>query len=227
MPIASRLKLDRWSTHRELIKPRALKRGDTVGVFTPSSPGYTWNEGLFTNGLKNLEKLGFKIKLGSVTERRGSQGYRSATAQERAAEFMELIDEDKVHGLISTIGGYNSSSLIPYLDFDKIREARKVICGYSDVTSLHMAIQKFSCLSTIYGPAVMCWFGDWPDGCAKSSEWFIHAVSKHVDGTRKIEQPAQWSNHKRSWDNGEWKTLPRQWQSPKPMAGSKTSLRTA
>ena len=147
-----------------MIKPRRLAPGDTIGVFTPSSPSYISNEELFSQGLLNLKRLGFKVKLGDVTARRGSEGYRSASPEERARELMELIADHQVHAVMSTIGGNNSSSLIGYLDFDLIREKRKLMCGYSDVTSLHLAIQKFSGLSTVYGPAVMCWFGDWPDG---------------------------------------------------------------
>lgn len=47
---------------KEWIKPLALSPGDTVGVFTPSSPGYAQNLGLFENGLMNIERLGFKVK---------------------------------------------------------------------------------------------------------------------------------------------------------------------
>jgi muramoyltetrapeptide carboxypeptidase len=93
---------------------------------------------------------------------------------------MELIEDPAVDGLISTIGGMNSSSLIPYLDFDKIRKSRKIICGFSDVTSLHLAILKFSGLRTIYGPSVMCWFGDWPSGVMESQEWFLDATMRHI-----------------------------------------------
>ena len=195
----------------EVLKPRALKAGSTLGVFTPSSPAYVWNEGLFENGLTNLKKLGFNIKLGSLTQKRNSQGYRSGTPQERAEEFMGLITDPEVDGLISTIGGMNSSSLIPFLDFPRIREERKIICGFSDVTSLHLAILKFAGLRTIYGPSVMCWFGDWPNGIPESSDWFLEAVCKHVKGNRQISVPPQWSNHKRRWDNLDWKTLPREW----------------
>ncbi len=203
--------LNKWNTDLMILKPRALQPGDTLGVFTPSSPGYIWNEGLFTNGLKNLENLGFKIKLGTVTSERLSEGYRSASAEKRAEEFMDLIKDPSVGGLISTIGGYNSSSLIPYLDFARIRLERKVICGYSDVASLHMAIQKFAGLSTIYGPAVMCWFGDWPNGCPESTESFLAATSIHREGARVVEPPRKWSNHKRNWENGDWQKIPRQW----------------
>ncbi len=135
-----------------LLSHIALQPGDTLGVFTPSSPAYLANPGLFENGIRNLERLGFKIRLGSLTAARASQGYRSANGEERAREFMELIEAPEVRGLISTIGGMNSNSLTPHLDFEKIRGARKVICGFSDVTSLHLAILKHARLRTFYGP---------------------------------------------------------------------------
>ena len=197
---------------REILKPKALRMGDTIGVFTPSSPAYLWNEGLFLNGLETLRRLGFKIKLGDVTARRGSQGYRSGSPEDRANEFMELVTDPEVNALMSTIGGMNSASLIPFLDFERIREERKIVCGFSDVTSLHAAILKFAGLRTIYGPSVMCWFGDWPHGIEESSNWFMEAAVHHKIGSRKVATPARWSNHKRGWDNGEWKTLAREWK---------------
>ncbi|MFM6930116.1 MAG: LD-carboxypeptidase [Bdellovibrio sp.] len=195
-----------------LLRPRALKKGATLGVYTPSSPSYQDNPGLFENGLKTLEILGFKIKLGSLTSQRSSQGYRSGNPEQRAAEFMELISDPQVEGLISTIGGNNSSSLIPYLDFEKIREVRKPICGFSDVTSLHLAILKYAGLRTVYSPSVMCWFGEWPQGIPESSQWFLDAVVNHTTGARELVPPIQWSNHSRNWANGDWKNLPRQWK---------------
>jgi muramoyltetrapeptide carboxypeptidase LdcA involved in peptidoglycan recycling len=197
------------------VKPRKLNRGDTIGIFTPSSPAYHDCEGLFLNGIRNLEACGFKIKQGSVTEKRLSQGYRSAPPEERAMEFMDLILDPNVHALISTIGGSNSSSMIPYLDFEAIRASRKPICGYSDVTSLHVSILTAAGLRTFYGPSVMCWFGDWPNGITESTQWFLDAVMNHTSGPRHITQPKFWSNHARKWETGEWKTIAREWQ-PNP-----------
>ena len=194
-----------------LIFPEAIKPGDTIGVCTPSSPAYLWNEDLFTNGLKNLNQLGFKTKLGFLTEKRSHQGYRSGTAQDRAKEFMDLTKDPSVQAIMATIGGSNSASMIPYLDFPEIRNQRKIFCGYSDVTSLHLAILKFAGLSTLYGPAVMCWFGDWPNGCEISSSWFMDAASRPSGGPRSIKKPKLWSNHKRDWSNGDWKEIPREW----------------
>jgi muramoyltetrapeptide carboxypeptidase LdcA involved in peptidoglycan recycling len=95
----------------DLIKPLKLEIGDTIGIFTPSSPAYCANEELFLNGVKNIEKLGFKVKLGFLTEKRASQGYRSGTPQDRAKEFMDLINDNEVKALISTIGGMNLEKL--------------------------------------------------------------------------------------------------------------------
>ncbi len=195
-----------------LIKPKALNRGDTIGIFTPSSPSYQDNPELFANGVRNLEKMGFKVKLGFLTEKRSSQGFRSGTPQDRAKEFMTLIEDPAIHGMISTIGGTNSNSMIPFLDFQSIRNHPKVICGYSDMTSLHLSVLKFSGLQTFYGPAVMTWFGDWPNGVAESTDSFLQAVQKHTTGSRKLMLFPQWSNHKRNWQNGEWKNTPREWK---------------
>ena len=202
----------KFDEKQPLLKPYALRPGDTIGVFTPSSPAYIDGEELFLNGIENLKRLGFKVKLGNLTAKRGTQGYRSGTAEDRAKEFMGLILDDEVHGLISTIGGSNSSSMLGYLDYDAIRAKRKIMCGYSDVTSLHLAMMKFAGLSTIYGPSAICWFSDWPDGIAESSQWFLESLSTHTSGSRAIEVPNKWSNHRRGWANGDWKAIPRQWQ---------------
>lgn len=196
----------------KLLKPFKLNIGDTIGIFTPSVPAYKDNEELFLNGIRNIEKLGFKVKLGFLTEQRASEGYRSGSAKDRAKEFMDLIKDDEVNALMSTIGGMNSNSLIPYLDFDLIREKRKIICGYSDITSLHLSILKFSGLKTLYGPAVMTWFGEYPDGIEESVESFLKASCDNSNIERELKPFSRWSNHMRDWANGDWKNLPRKWQ---------------
>ena len=199
---------------RPLLAPRRLRPGDTIGVFTPSAPGYAWGPELFDTGVRTLQTLGFEVKLGSLTAARRVQGHRSGTPRERADELMELVADDRVQGLVATIGGSNSSSLIPYLDFDRIRHARKVICGFSDVTSLHLATLRHAGLRTLYGPALMTWFGEWPGGDAVSIASWSDAVVDNR-GERVVAPPARWSNHRRRWDNGDWKTRPREWR-PNP-----------
>ncbi|RYZ64966.1 MAG: LD-carboxypeptidase, partial [Proteobacteria bacterium] len=160
-------------------------------------------------GIEVLKRMGFEVVEGELTKSQKIQGYRSGTPQERADEFMRLIRDPSIHALVSTIGGTNSSSLIPYLDFDEIRANPKIICGYSDVTSLHMAILKHSGLSTFYGPSVMSSFGEWPDVLSDTKSSFLEAVMKHTSGPRKLQPPAQWSNHLR-FEPGQWKSESRE-----------------
>lgn len=196
----------------EFIKPPALKPGATIGIFTPSSPANVKYREKYLHGISVLKKMGFEVVEGSLTGSNKSQGYRSGTPQERALEFMELIRDPKITGMISTIGGANSSSMIPFLDFDEIRRYPKIICGYSDVTSLHLSILAYSGLRTFYGPAVMPSFGEWPDMLEDSKESFLNAVQKHSSGPRTLRPPVRWSDHLRSATNGAWKTEPRKFE---------------
>jgi muramoyltetrapeptide carboxypeptidase len=189
---------------KPLIRPPAIMPGSKIGIFTPSSPFNVKIRDKYLYGLEVLKKMGFEILEGELTESQRHQGYRSGTPQERADEFMNLIRDKSVSALISTIGGANSSSLIPYLDFDEIRANPKVICGYSDVTSLHMAILAYSGLSTFYGPAVVPSFGEWPDVLPDTKQSFLKAVQHHREGVRSLRPPSQWSNHLR-FAPGEWK----------------------
>ena len=128
---------------------------------------------------------------------------------------MQLIRDPKIHALVATIGGLNSSSLIPYLDFDAIRAHPKVICGYSDITSLHLAILEFSGLRTFYGPAVINSFGEWPDVLDETRVSFLEAVCDPQMAPRALMPPKRWSNHFRDALADAWRNEPRQYQ-PNP-----------
>ena len=196
----------------KLISPSALKPGATIGIFTPSSPANVKYREKYLHGITVLEKMGFKVIEGSLTASQKLQGYRSGTPKERAAEFMELIRNPIVTCMISTIGGANSSSMIPFLDFDEIRRFPKIICGYSDVTSLHLSILAYAGLKTFYGPAIMPSFGEWPDMLAETKESFLNAVQIHRSGSRTFQPPTRWSYHLRSASTDAWKIEPRKYE---------------
>lgn len=195
---------------KKLLIPPALASGDVIGICTPSTPAYTENPEIFEIGIANLSKHGFNVKLGKLTSAKKSQGYRSGTPQERAQELMELFCDPSVKAILCTIGGMNSNSLIPYLDFDLIKKNPKIFCGYSDITSLHLAIGYYSNLATYYGPGVIPHWGDYPDGIKASIASFMEATSNKK---RVIKPFSKWSNHFRDWKNGDWKTVAREWQS--------------
>jgi muramoyltetrapeptide carboxypeptidase len=196
----------------KLTRPQALRQGDTIGVFTPSFPAHVVFREKYLHGLGALRQMGFQVVEGSLTARASSSGYRSGSPTERAAEFMDLVRDPNVHGLITTIGGQNSSSLLPHLDFDVIRAHPKVICGYSDVTALLMAILTQAGLSTFYGPALVPSFGEWPTIDAYTRESFLDAVTRRAEGPRRLLPPALWSNHFRDAKTAAWRTETRRFE---------------
>lgn len=115
-----------------------LKKGDSIGIFSPSTPITAYTPKRFERGVKYLEDKGFKIIKGSLTGK--SDFYRSGSIKERSKELNELIRNPEVQCIMSTIGGMNSNSLLPYIDYDAFKKNPKPIIGYSDVTAILLGI---------------------------------------------------------------------------------------
>ena len=110
-----------------LLKPPGLKPGDTIG-FSPSSAATAWAPNRFARAGAFLEGQGFRLKAGSLT---GQQDHwRSGSIAARADELNALIRDPAVRCIMSVIGGNNSNSLLPYLDFDALKRDPKIVIGY-------------------------------------------------------------------------------------------------
>ncbi|MGL5801545.1 MAG: LD-carboxypeptidase, partial [Cetobacterium sp.] len=103
----------------------------TIGIFAPSSPAHILFASKYKYAKSRLLELGFNVKEGNLIQNKNFQGYRTASGKERANELMNLILDEDIDILMPVIGGYNSASLLPYLDFDKIKNIKKILCGYS------------------------------------------------------------------------------------------------
>lgn len=121
-----------------MLIPKALKSGDKIGFFSPSSPATVIAPKRFERAKSYLINKGFKLQAGKLTGR--SDHYRSGSILERANVLNELIRNPDVRCIISTIGGSNSNALLPYIDYEALRRDRKIIIGYSDITALLLGI---------------------------------------------------------------------------------------
>jgi muramoyltetrapeptide carboxypeptidase len=129
-------------------KPKALKKGDTLGLVAPASPIYQSSE--FDEMLVDLEALGFNLKLGEHV--RDQRGYLAGTDENRAADFMRMFEDDSVDAIMCVRGGWGCNRILPLLDYEVIRQHPKLLCGFSDITSLHMALYTKSDLISFHGP---------------------------------------------------------------------------
>ena len=131
------------------ILPPKLNKGDTIGVCAPSSPIVGENIEELKKAKEIVEKDGFKVKF-SKNIFSNTNGY-SNTAKEKADDLNSLFKDKDIKMIWCAKGGENSNSVFEYLDFDLIKNNPKIICGYSDITSLTSIIAEKTGLVTFSG----------------------------------------------------------------------------
>lgn len=132
------------------VKPKRLQKGDTIGIVAPASP--LDNKSDLIRGVKTLEEWGYQVVVGKHVNKKHE--YLAGTDEERASDLNEMFADDAIDAIVVTQGGYGSARTIRYLDFDLIRDHPKIFVGYSDITSLHLALQKFTGLVSFHGPGM-------------------------------------------------------------------------
>ena len=129
--------------------PQKLKIGDTIGVVAPSSPIIGDNIDELNRAKEIVEKSGFKVKY-SKNIFSNTNGY-SATAKEKAEDINMMFADKEVKMIWCAKGGNNSNCTFEYLDYELIKKNPKIICGYSDITSITNMITEKTGLVTFSG----------------------------------------------------------------------------
>ncbi|ABR46703.1 peptidase U61, LD-carboxypeptidase A [Alkaliphilus metalliredigens QYMF] len=130
-----------------MLKPKALKKGDTIGVIAPSSPALPEK---VTGANKKLEEMGFKVKMASSCYE--THGYLAGQDKLRADDLNDMFKDKEIDGIICLRGGYGAPKIVDKIDYEAIKANPKVFVGYSDITSLHIAMNQISGLVTFHGP---------------------------------------------------------------------------
>lgn len=129
--------------------PNRLKLGDTIGVVAPSNPIIGDNIEELERAKEIVEKSGFKVKL-SNNMFSNTNGY-SSTAKEKAEDINEMFRDKEVKMIWCAKGGNNSNTTFEFLDYEVIKQNPKIICGYSDITSITNVIHAKTGLVTFSG----------------------------------------------------------------------------
>lgn len=186
----------------------------TIGIFSPSMPISVYYPNRFNRAVNFLKQQGIEVVYGNLTN--FSDGYRSGDAKQRANEFNELLYNEEVDCILATIGGMNTNSILPYIDYEYIKKNPKLIVGYSDVSALLNAIYAKTGVHTVYGPTLMSAFGEigpLANACfTYFSKLFIEGqILPHV-----IPKPHAYSDEHVDWETqsdmkklyrNQWKTV--------------------
>lgn len=141
----------------QIIKPKKLQKGDMVAIISPSGGVPTELKEQFNNGVKFLESLSLKVRIGKHTL--GRYFYSSGTVEERLSDIHEAFADKRVKAIIMSIGGSVANSLLDRLDFDLIKKNPKIFLGISDGTTLLNPIFSKTGLVTYHGPDLIFTFG--------------------------------------------------------------------
>lgn len=130
------------------IPPPQLKKGDLVALMAPA--GAIFNDDTVSKATAALVGMGFRVKVGETATK--VYGYLAGDDEFRAREFMNFISDKEVKAIVALRGGWGCARMLKYIDLTLIPDNPKVICGFSDITTLLLAIYKQTGLVTFHGP---------------------------------------------------------------------------
>ncbi|MFI7673190.1 LD-carboxypeptidase [Actinophytocola sp. NPDC049390] len=154
-----------------LVRPPALRQGDTVAVVSPSCPGASFLTEELNRGCAALRRMGFEVRL--MPNARGARRWTSGTVADRLADLHAAFAAPDVAAVLYSMGGQHSAQLLGGLDYDLVTANPKVFCGYSDATSLLTAVHVRTGLVTFYGPALIPQFGELPEPYRETADHFL------------------------------------------------------
>jgi muramoyltetrapeptide carboxypeptidase len=132
-----------------LLRPKALKKGDTIGVVSPSyAPKLTWLQ----RGVRALERAGFNVLLDPEIDR--LPRFIRPEDERRAENLMGMWLDPRVDAIIASTGGYGAVRLLPHLEPAVFINNPKALVGYSDITALHLWLMRQANLRCFHGPTV-------------------------------------------------------------------------
>ena len=169
----------------ERVKPPALPEKATIAVVAPASPPQT-RSGI-EQATDYFESRGHEVVFGP--NHRKVHGYLAGTDEERAADLQWALSEPGIDMVHALDGGYGTARLYELIDWDAVGEPR-IVCGYSDITALHLALARHAGWVTFYGPSFLRFTrtkGEW-ELTEETEDWFHRALRPEPLG-RVFEDP--------------------------------------
>ncbi|ETW05491.1 hypothetical protein H310_03253 [Aphanomyces invadans] len=159
-------------------RPRRLRVGDTVAFVAPASGTAVPAAHRLEQGKRYFEAQGYVVKVYPSCHKMGP--YSSCSPEERAQDIMDAFQDPAVKAIVCTIGGLTSHEVLEHLDFSILAKHPTIFCGFSDITTMHLALQAQANMVTFYGPSVLCQFGEFPAPLTYTTDAFFRATSTVV-----------------------------------------------
>lgn len=182
-----------------LKKPNKLLRGDKVATVSLSWGGagdcdLLWRYNL---GKKRLQEE-FGLEVAEMPNTLKGSEYIYNHPEKRAEDLMKAFSDETIKGIFTCIGGDESIRMLPYIDFEVIRNNPKVLLGYSDTTISHFICLKGG-LSSFYGASILAEFAENIEIFDYTKE-YIKKVLFNNEIIGKISPCDYWTSEYLMWD---------------------------
>lgn len=159
-----------------MTKPPAVAPGDTIAIVSPASP--VAREKL-ANGIRIFEERGYRLKFGKHAF--DSKGYLAGSDEDRARDITDAWFDPEVKAVYCSRGGYGCARLLPLLDLDRMAREPKLFAGFSDITTLHLALNRRG-LATLHAPMLLSFVKE-------RAPWVAEMLFAALEGTETIRRP--------------------------------------
>lgn len=128
------------------IQPPFLKPGDEVAIISPS---FVVDRSKIEAAARFLENWGLKVHTGKNAFH--ASGPFAGTDRQRISDLQRATEDSKIKAVFCARGGYGMLRIIDKIDFSSLKRNPKWYIGFSDVTVLHLWLNRKFNLVTIHG----------------------------------------------------------------------------
>lgn len=149
------------------IKPKRLRKGDVIGIISPASP--VEDETLIEKGINYIEGLGYRVELGKNVGK--VKGYLAGTDEARVEDIHQMFRDKNIAAIFCLRGGYGAFRILDKIDYQLIKMNPKIFVGFSEITSIQMALLTKANLVTFSGPMIISHFSNDINNFTEENFW--------------------------------------------------------
>lgn len=184
---------------KKMLKPQRLKVGDKVAIVSLSWGGLGDKEFIHKYEIAKQRLVqDFGLEVVCMPHALAGSEFVASNPELRAKDLMDAFKDESIAAIFCAIGGDDTIRILPYVDFDIIRNNPKIFMGYSDSTINHFMMYKAGLVS-FYGPSVMCEFGEYVEMFEYTKQSVKDILFNKID-TYDIKPSGMWSDDYIPWN---------------------------
>lgn len=141
-----------------VLRPTALRPGDTVAVAALSSGMDDVDGPALEKGVEAIRQMGFNVHVSPLVENGRPWWWSAARPTEIADELNRLLRAPEIRAIFVLSGGRTTMSYLDLIDYEAVRRDPKPLIGFSDIDVLHLALHSQTGLVSIHGDLVLAGF---------------------------------------------------------------------